>query len=200
MNIVCLDLEGVLFPEIWIEFSKRTKIKELSRTTKDEPNYDKLMKMRLDILNEKGFGMKEISEVISEIEPYDGAKTFLDELRKKTEVIILSDTFRQFSRLFIDKLNKPTIFCHEFIVSDTGIIEGYKLRENGSKREVVKALKQVGFEVISAGDSYNDLGMIRESKKGFLFKAPDKIKNENRDIETVEDYETLLNKIEKYIE
>ena len=198
-SIVCLDMEGVLIPEIWIEFAKETGIKELRLTTKDEPDYDKLMKMRIRLLKEHNYGIKEIQKVIDKVEPYERAKEFLDELRSFTQVIILSDTFREFGLPVMKKLGYPTLFCHELEIADNGEITDYKLRKNGTKLETVKALQSIGFDTIAAGDSYNDLGMIRASKAGFLFRSPEKIKNENKDIKTLETYEELLNEIKKAI-
>ena len=198
-SIVCLDMEGVLIPEIWIEFAKETGIKELRLTTKDEPDYDKLMKMRIRLLKEHNYGIKEIQKVIDKVEPYEGAKEFLDELRSFTQVIILSDTFREFGLPVMKKLGYPTLFCHELDIADNGEITDYKLRKNGTKLETVKALQSIGFETIAAGDSYNDLGMIRASKAGFLFRSPEKIRNENKDVKTLETYEELLCEIKKAI-
>ena len=198
-SIVCLDMEGVLIPEIWIEFAKETGIKELRLTTKDEPDYDKLMKMRIRLLKEHNYGIKEIQKVIDKVEPYEGAKEFLDELRSFTQVIILSDTYREFGLPMMKKLGYPTLFCHELEIADNGEITDYKLRKNGTKLETVKALQSIGFETIAAGDSYNDLGMIRASKAGFLFRSPEKIKNENKDVKTLETYEELLNEIKQAI-
>ena len=198
-SIVCLDMEGVLIPEIWIEFAKETGIKELRLTTKDEPDYDKLMKMRIRLLKEHNYGIKAIQKVIDKVEPYEGAKEFLDELRSFTQVIILSDTYREFGLPVMKKLGYPTLFCHELEIADNGEITDYKLRKNGTKLETVKALQSIGFETISAGDSYNDLGMIRASKAGFLFRSPEKIKNENKDVQTLETYEELLCEIKKAI-
>lgn len=198
-SIVCLDMEGVLIPEIWIEFANETGIKELRLTTKDEPDYDKLMKMRIRLLKEHNYGIKEIQKVIDKVEPYEGAKEFLDELRSFTQVIILSDTYREFGLPVMKKLGYPTLFCHELEIADNGEITDYKLRKNGTKLETVKALQSIGFETIAAGDSYNDLGMIRASKAGFLFRSPEKIKNENKDVQTLETYEELLNEIKNAI-
>ena len=198
-SIVCLDMEGVLIPEIWIEFAKETGIKELRLTTKDEPDYDKLMKMRIRLLKEHNYGIKAIQKVIDKVEPYEGAKEFLDELRSFTQVIILSDTFREFGLPVMKKLGYPTLFCHELEIADNGEITDYKIRKNGTKLETVKALQSIGFETIAAGDSYNDLGMIRASKAGFLFRSPEKIKNENKDVQTLETYEELLCGIKKAI-
>ena len=198
-SIVCLDMEGVLIPEIWIEFAHETGIKELRLTTKDEPDYDKLMKMRIRLLKEHNYGIKEIQKVIDKVEPYEGAKEFLDELRSFTQVIILSDTYREFGLPVMKKLGYPTLFCHELEIADNGEITDYKLRKNGTKLETVKALQSIGFETISAGDSYNDLGMIRAGKTGFLFRSPERIKNENKDVRTIETYEELLNEIKNAI-
>ena len=198
-SIVCLDMEGVLIPEIWIEFANETGINELRLTTKDEPDYDKLMKMRIRLLKEYNYGIKEIQKVIDKVEPYEGAKEFLDELRSFTQVIILSDTYREFGLPVMKKLGYPTLFCHELEIADNGEITDYKLRKNGTKLETVKALQSIGFETIAAGDSYNDLGMIRASKAGFLFRSPEKIKNENKDVQTLETYEELLCGIKKAI-
>lgn len=198
-SIVCLDMEGVLIPEIWIEFADDTGIKELRLTTKDEPDYDKLMKMRLRLLKENNYGIKEIQKVADKVEPYEGAKEFLDELRSFTQVIIISDTYREFALPVMKKFGYPTLFCHELEIADNGVITDYKLRKNGTKLETVKALQSVGFEIIAAGDSYNDLGMIRAGKAGFLFRSPEKIKNENKDVKTVETYEELLSEIRKAI-
>ena len=198
-SIVCLDMEGVLIPEIWIEFANETGIKELRLPTKDEPDYDKLMKMRIRLLKEHNYGIKEIQKVIDKVEPYEGAKEFLDELRSFTQVIILSDTYREFGLPVMKKLGYPTLFCHELEIADNGEITDYKLRKNGTKLETVKALQSIGFETIAAGDSYNDLGMIRASKAGFLFRSPEKIKNENKDVQTLETYEELLCGIKKAI-
>ena len=198
-SIVCLDMEGVLIPEIWIEFAKETGIKELRLTTKDEPDYDKLMKMRIRLLKEHNYGIKAIQKVIDKVEPYEGAKEFLDELRSFTQVIILSDTYREFGLPVMKKLGYPTLFCHELEIADNGEIIDYKLRKNGTKLETVRALQSIGFDTIAAGDSYNDLGMIRASKAGFLFRSPEKIKNENKDVQTLETYEELLCEIKKAI-
>lgn len=198
-SIVCLDMEGVLIPEIWIEFAKETGIKEFRLTTKDEPDYDKLMKMRIRLLKEHNYGIKAIQKVIDKVEPYEGAKEFLDELRSFTQVIILSDTYREFGLPVMKKLGYPTLFCHELEIADNGEITDYKLRKNGTKLETVRALQSIGFDTIAAGDSYNDLGMIRASKAGFLFRSPEKIKNENKDVKTLETYEELLNEIKNAI-
>lgn len=197
MNIVCLDLEGVLVPEIWIAFAEASGIPELRRTTRDEPDYDKLMKQRIAILKEHGLGLKEIRETIATIDPMPGAKEFLDELRSITQVIILSDTFTQFAAPLMAKLGYPTIFCNTLEVANNGEITGYRMRVEQSKLSTVKALQSVGFETIASGDSHNDLGMIRASKKGFLFKSPDSIKADNPDLEAYETYDELLEAIKK---
>ena len=195
LNIVCLDMEGVLVPEIWVAFSEVTGIPELKRTTAHEPNYDKLMKDRLAILKEHGLGLKEIQATIAKIAPYPGAKEFLDELRKMTQVIILSDTFTQFGMPLMEKLGWPTLFCNTLEVAENGEIVDYKMRVEKSKYSTVKALQSVGFETIAAGDSYNDLGMIRASKAGFLFRSPDYIKADNPDLQAYETYDELLTAI-----
>ena len=192
MYITCLDMEGVLVPEIWIAFSEVSGIPELRRTTRDEPDYDKLMKWRIGILKEHGLGLKEIQDVIAKIEPLPGAKEFLDELRSFTQVIIVSDTFTQFAAPLMKKLGMPTIFCNELVVGDNGAITGYKMRCEKSKYTTVKALQSCGFETIASGDSYNDLGMINASKAGFLFKSTEKIKADNPDLPAFETYGELL--------
>ena len=197
MNIVCLDLEGVLVPEIWIAFSKASGIPELSRTTRDEPDYEKLMQYRINILKERGLGLSEIQAIIRQIEPMDGAKAFLDELRSLTQVIILSDTFTQFGGPLMAKLGYPTLFCNTLEVAQDGMITGYKMRVENSKYTTVKALQSIGYETIAAGDSYNDLGMIRASKAGFLFKSTSQIKADNPDLPAFETYEELLFAIKK---
>ena len=192
MNVVCLDMEGVLVPEIWIAFSKASGIPELKRTTRDEPDYDKLMKWRIGILKEHGLGLKEIQDVIATIDPMPGAKEFLDKLREKTQVIILSDTFEQFAGPLMKKLGYPTIFCNTLEVAENGEITGYKMRCEKSKLTTVKALQSMGFETIAAGDSHNDLAMIKASKAGFLFKSTDAIKADNPDLQAFEEYDELL--------
>ena len=199
MNIVCLDLEGVLVPEIWIKFSEASGVPELKRTTRDEPDYDKLMKYRIAILKEHGLGLKEIRETIEKIEPMEGAREFLDGLREITQVIILSDTFTQFAAPLMKKLGYPTIFCNELIADETGEITGYKLRVEKSKLSTVKALQSVGFETIAAGDSYNDLGMIQASKAGFLFRSTEQIKKDHPELPAYEEYEDLLNAIKNVL-
>ena len=197
MNIVCLDLEGVLVPEIWIAFAKETGIEELKRTTRDEPDYDKLMKYRIAILKEHGLGLKEIQDTIAKIDPLEGAKEFLDELRSITQVIILSDTFSQFAGPLMKKLGYPTIMCNELVVSETGEITDFKMRCENSKLTTVKALQSIGYDTICAGDSHNDLGMILNSKAGFLFKSTDAIKAEHKELEAFEEYDELLDAIKK---
>lgn len=192
MYVTCLDLEGVLVPEIWIAFAEASGIPELKRTTRDEPDYDKLMKYRIAILKEHGLGLKEIQETIAKIDPMPGAKEFLDELRQCCQVIILSDTFTQFAGPLMKKLGMPTIFCNTLEVAPDGEITGYKMRVEKSKYTTVKALQSVGFETIASGDSHNDLGMIRASKAGFLFKSTDAIKAENPDLPAYETYDELL--------
>lgn len=192
MFITCLDLEGVLVPEIWIAFAEASGIPELKRTTRDEPDYDKLMKWRLEILKEHGLGLKEIQETIEKIDPMPGARAFLDELRELGQVIIISDTFTQFAKPLMKKLGWPTIFCNELEVAEDGEITGFRMRIEQSKLSTVKALQSIGFETIASGDSYNDLGMIRASKSGFLFKSTDQIKNDNPDLPAYETYEELL--------
>ena len=197
MFITCLDLEGVLVPEIWIAFAEASGIPELKRTTRDEPDYDKLMKWRLGILKEHGLGLKEIQETIEKIDPMPGARAFLDELRELGQVIIISDTFTQFAKPLMKKLGWPTIFCNELEVAEDGEITGFRMRIEQSKLSTVKALQSIGFETIASGDSYNDLGMIRASKAGFLFRSTDKIKAENPDIPAYETYGELLDAIKK---
>ena len=199
MNIVCLDLEGVLVPEIWIAFSKETNIPELKITTREEPDYDKLMKYRIGILKEHGLGLKEIQQTISKIDLLDGAKEFLDQLRSITQVIILSDTFTQFATPIMKKLGYPTIMCNTLEVAENGEITGFKMRCEQSKLSTVKALQSVGFQTICAGDSYNDLGMILNSKAGFLFKSTEKIKKDYPQLLAFEDYDELLNAIKKVL-
>ena len=195
MTVVWLDLEGVLVPEIWIAFAKASGIPELSRTTRDEPDYDKLMKWRLGVLKEHGLGLKEIREIIEKIEPMDGAKAFLDELRSLTQVMIVSDTFTQFGMPLMKKLGYPTLLCNTLEVAENGEITGYKMRVEKSKYTTVKALHAMGYETVAAGDSYNDLAMIRASKAGFLFKSTDKIKADNPDLPAFESYDELLDAI-----
>lgn len=197
MNIVCLDLEGVLVPEIWVAFAEETGIPELKKTTRDEPDYDKLMKWRLGILKEHGLGLKEIQKTIAKIDPMPGAKEFLDELRSMTQVIIISDTFTQFAAPLMKKLGWPTIFCNSLEVAENGEITGYRMRVENSKYSTVKALQSIGFETIASGDSHNDLGMIKASKAGFLFKSTEQIKKDNPELEAYETYEQLMEAIKK---
>ena len=192
MNIVCLDLEGVLVPEIWIAFAEASGIPELKRTTRDEPDYDKLMNWRLGILKEHGLGLKEIQETIAKIDPIPGAKEFLDELRSLTQVIIISDTFAQFAGPLMEKLGWPTIFCNELVVAESGEITGFKMRCEQSKLTTVKALQSIGYETIASGDSHNDIGMILASKAGFLFKSTDAIKAEYPQLKAFETYDELM--------
>ena len=195
MYITCLDLEGVLVPEIWIAFAEASGIPELKLTTRDEPDYDKLMNYRLKILKEHGLGLKEIQETIAKIDPLPGAKEFLDKLRSMTQAVIISDTFEQFATPLMKKLGWPTIFCNSLIVAPDGEITGFKMRVKNSKVTTVKALQSMGYETIASGDSYNDLGMINESKAGFLFKSTDKIKQDNPNLPAYETYDELLEAI-----
>lgn len=197
MNIVCLDLEGVLVPEIWVAFAEETGIPELKKTTRDEPDYDKLMKWRLGILKEHGLGLKKIQETIAKIDPMPGAKEFLDELRSMTQVIIISDTFTQFAAPLMKKLGLPTIFCNSLEVAENGEITGYRMRVENSKYSTVKALQSIGFETIASGDSHNDLGMIKASKAGFLFKSTEQIKKDNPELPAYETYDELMEVIKK---
>ena len=197
MNIVCLDLEGVLVPEIWIAFSEASGIPELRRTTRDEPDYNKLMKFRLGILKEHGLGLKEIQAVIEKIDPMPGAREFLDALRAETQVLILSDTFTQFAAPLMKKLGWPTLFCNELEVADSGEVTGFRMRCEKSKLSSVKALQSIGFETIAAGDSFNDLAMIQASKAGFLFRSTEQIKKDHPELQAFEEYSDLLNAIRK---
>ena len=197
MNIVCLDMEGVLVPEIWIAFADAVGVPELRLTTRDEPDYDKLMQYRLKLLKEHNLGLKEIQETIAKIDLMPGAKEFLDELRSLTQVIILSDTFEQFATPLMKKLGWPTIFCNSLEVGENGEITGYKMRCQKSKLTTVKALQSIGYETIASGDSFNDLGMIQASKAGFLFKSTDKIKKDYPDIPAYEEYDGLLEAIKE---
>ena len=192
MNIVCLDLEGVLVPEIWIAFAEETGIPELKRTTRDEPDYDKLMNYRINILKEHGLGLKEIQETIAKIDPMPGAKEFLDELREITQVIIISDTFTQFAGPLMKKLGYPTIFCNSLEVAEDGESTGFKMRIENSKLTTVKALQSIGYDTIASGDSHNDLGMIKASKAGFLFRSTDEIKKEYPELPAFETYDELM--------
>lgn len=200
MNIVCLDLEGVLVPEIWIAFANESGIPELKRTTRDEPDYNKLMEYRLDILKKHGLGIKEIQQTIAKIEPMPGAREFLDELRSFTQVIIISDTFSQFATPLMEKLGWPTIFCNELIVAPNGEITGFKMRCEKSKYTTVKALQSCGFETIAAGDSFNDLGMIKASKAGFLFRTTEQIKSEYPELQAFESYNEFLAALKNAVE
>ena len=192
MNIVCLDLEGVLVPEIWIAFAEETGIPELKRTTRDEPDYDKLMNYRINILKEHGLGLKEIQETIAKIDPMPGAKEFLDELREITQVIIISDTFTQFAGPLMKKLGYPTIFCNSLEVAEDGEITGFKMRIENSKLTTVKALQSIGYDTIASGDSHNDLGMIKASKAGFLFRSTGEIKKEYPELPAFDPYDELM--------
>lgn len=199
MYITCLDLEGVLVPEIWIAFAEESNIPELKRTTRDEPDYDKLMKWRLGVLKEHGLGLKEIQETIAKIDPIPGAKEFLDELRSLCQVIIISDTFSQFAGPLMKKLGYPTIFCNELVVAENGEITDFKMRCEQSKLTTVKALQSIGYETIASGDSHNDLGMIQASKAGFLFKSTEQIKADYPQYPAYETYDELLAAIKKEI-
>ncbi|SFB70727.1 bifunctional phosphoserine phosphatase/homoserine phosphotransferase ThrH [Butyrivibrio sp. YAB3001] len=197
MNIVCLDLEGVLVPEIWIAFAEASGIPELKKTTRDEPDYNKLMNWRIGILKEHGLGLKEIQQTIAKIDPLPGAKEFLDELRKTTQVIIISDTFTQFATPLMEKLGWPTIFCNSLEVAESGEITGFKMRIENSKLTTVKALQSIGYDTIASGDSYNDLAMIQASKAGFLFRTTDKIKEDYPQLQAFEEYDDLLKAIKE---
>ncbi len=199
MNIVCLDMEGVLVPEIWIAFSEASGIPELRRTTRDEPDYDKLMRWRLGILKQHGLGLKEIQATIATIDPLPGAKEFLDELRSITQAVILSDTFSQFAQPLMKKLGWPTLLCNELVVAPDGEIVDYKMRCENTKLSTVRAFQSVGFETIAAGDSFNDLAMIRASKAGILFRSTDAIKRDNPDLPAVDDFDDLLSIIKSVI-
>ncbi len=197
MNIVCLDMEGVLVPEIWIAFAEASGIPELKRTTRDEPDYNKLMNWRLGILKEHGLGLKEIQETISKIDPLPGAKKFLDELRKETQVVIISDTFEQFAMPLMEKLGYPSLFCNTLEVAESGEITGFRMRIENSKLNTVRALQSIGFETIASGDSYNDLGMIQASKAGFLFRSTEQIIKDHPELEAFEEFDDLLAAIRK---
>ena len=197
MNIVCLDMEGVLVPEIWVAFAEESGIPELKRTTRDEPDYDKLMNWRLSVLKEHGLGLREIQETIAKIDPLPGAKAFLDELRSLTQVIILSDTFEEFAKPLMEKLGWPTIFCNSLEVAESGEITGFKMRCEQSKLTTVKALQSIGYETIASGDSFNDLGMIQQSKAGFLFKSTEQIKADHPEFPAYEEFDELLAAIQK---
>ena len=200
MNVVCLDMEGVLVPEIWIAFAEESGIPELKRTTRDEPDYDKLMKWRLGILKEHGLGLRELQATIARIDPLPGAKAFLDELRSLTQVVILSDTFEQFAKPLMEKLGWPTIFCNTLEVAPGGEITGFQMRCEKSKLTTVKALQSCGFDTIAAGDSYNDLGMIQASKAGFLFKSTDQIKADHPEVPAYEEFDDLLAAIQNVLD
>lgn len=193
MKLICLDLEGVLVPEIWVAFAEASRIPELKKTTRDEPDYDKLMRWRLSVLKEHGLGLKEIQETIASIDPLPGAKEFLDELRSFAQVIIISDTFTEFAQPLMKKLGWPTIFCNSLVVAEDGEITDYKMRVENSKLTTVRALQSIGFETVASGDSYNDLGMILAGKSGFLFRTTEQIKADYPQIPALETYEELLN-------
>ena len=195
MNIVCLDMEGVLVPEIWIAFAEASGIPELRRTTRDEPDYNKLMHWRLDILRQHGLGLKEIQETIAKIDPMPGAREFMDKLRAVTQVIVLSDTFEEFAMPLMEKLGRPTLFCNSLDVAPDGEITGFKMRCENSKYTTVRALQSIGFETIASGDSYNDLGMIQASKAGFLFKSTEQIKKDHPEIPAYETFDELYDAI-----
>ena len=197
MKLICLDLEGVLVPEIWVAFAEASKIPELKKTTRDEPDYDKLMRWRLSVLKEHGLGLKEIQETIASIDPLPGAKEFLDELRSFAQVIIISDTFTEFAQPLMKKLGWPTIFCNSLVVAEDGEITDYKMRVENSKLTTVRALQSIGFETVASGDSYNDLGMILAGKSGFLFRTTEQIKADYPQIPVLETYEELLNALKE---
>ena len=197
MKLICLDLEGVLVPEIWVAFAEASKIPELKKTTRDEPDYDKLMRWRLSVLKEHGLGLKEIQETIASIDPLPGSKEFLDELRSFAQVIIISDTFTEFAQPLMKKLGWPTIFCNSLVVAEDGEITDYKMRVENSKLTTVRALQSIGFETVASGDSYNDLGMILAGKSGFLFRTTEQIKADYPQIPALETYEELLNALKK---
>lgn len=195
MNIVCLDMEGVLVPEIWIRFAEETGIPELRRTTRDEPDYDKLMNYRIAILKEHGLGLKEIQETISKIDPFPGALEFMNKLRDVTQAVILSDTFTQFAHPLMKKLNMPTLFCNELVIGEDGMVTGFKMRCSQSKLTTVKGLQSIGFDTIAVGDSYNDMGMILASKAGFLFRTTETLKKEHPELKALETYGELYDAI-----
>ena len=197
MKLICLDLEGVLVPEMWVAFAEASKIPELKKTTRDEPDYDKLMRWRLSVLKEHGLGLKEIQETIASIDPLPGAKEFLDELRSFAQVIIISDTFTEFAQPLMKKLGWPTIFCNSLVVAEDGEITDYKMRVENSKLTTVRALQSIGFETVASGDSYNDLGMILAGKSGFLFRTTEQIKADYPQIPALETYEELLNALKE---
>ena len=195
MNIVCLDMEGVLVPEIWIRFAEETGIPELRRTTRDEPDYDKLMNYRIAILKEHGLGLKEIQETISKIDPFPGALEFMNKLRDVTQAVILSDTFTQFAAPLMEKLGRPTLFCNELVIGEDGLVTGFKMRCSQSKLATVKGLQSIGFDTIAVGDSYNDMGMILASKAGFLFRTTETLKKEHPELKALETYDELYDAI-----
>lgn len=195
MNIVCLDMEGVLVPEIWIRFAEEIGIPELRRTTRDEPDYDKLMNYRIAILKEHGLGLKEIQETISKIDPFPGALEFMNKLRDVTQAVILSDTFTQFAHPLMKKLNMPTLFCNELVIGEDGMVTGFKMRCSQSKLTTVKGLQSIGFDTIAVGDSYNDMGMILASKAGFLFRTTETLKKEHPELKALETYDELYDAI-----
>lgn len=197
MKLICLDLEGVLVPEIWVAFAEASRIPELKKTTRDEPDYDKLMRWRLSVLKEHGLGLKEIQETIASIDPLPGAKEFLDELRSFAQVIIISDTFTEFAQPLMKKLGWPTIFCNSLVIAEDGEITDYKMRVENSKLTTVRALQSIGFETVASGDSYNDLGMILAGKSGFLFRTTEQIKADYPQIPALETYEELLNALKE---
>ena len=197
MKLICLDLEGVLVPEIWVAFAEASGIPELKKTTRDEPDYDKLMRWRLSVLKEHGLGLKEIQETLASIDPLPGAKEFLDELRSFAQVIIISDTFTEFAQPLMKKLGWPTIFCNSLVVAEDGEITDYKMRVENSKLKTVRALQSIGFETVASGDSYNDLGMILAGKSGFLFRTTEQIKADYPQIPALETYEELLNALKE---
>jgi phosphoserine / homoserine phosphotransferase len=199
MHVVCLDLEGVLVPEIWIEFSKATRIDALKITTRDEPDYDKLMKFRIDVLASHGLKLRDIQNVIGSMDPLPGAKAFMDSVRSLTQVLVLSDTFTQFAQPLMAKLGYPTLFCNELIIADDGSVTGYTLRQSEGKKKAVAALKSLNMAVMAAGDSYNDLGMITTADTGALFRAPESIRNQNDSIAAYESYDELLSHIKRFV-
>jgi len=199
MHVVCLDLEGVLVPEIWIEFSKATRIDALKITTRDEPDYDKLMKFRIDVLARHGLKLRDIQNVIGSMDPLPGAKAFMDSVRSLTQVLVLSDTFTQFAQPLMAKLGYPTLFCNELIIADDGSVTGYTLRQSEGKKKAVAALKSLNMAVMAAGDSYNDLGMITTADTGALFRAPESIRNQNDSIAAYESYDELLSHIKRFV-
>lgn len=199
MHIVCLDLEGVLVPEIWIAFSEASGIPELKRTTRDEPDYDKLMRWRLNILREHGLGLKEIQDTIAKIDPLPGAKAFLDELRSITQAVILSDTFTEFASPLMKKLGWPTIFCNSLVVGEDGMVDDFKMRIENTKLSTVRAFQSIGYDTIAAGDSFNDLGMIQASQHGFLFRSTEQIKHDYPQYPAFEEYDELLSAIREIV-